>query len=90
MPKALNVIILTVFIMMVSLAAYGSPSRAHQNFAQNPEERDISGQEFQEDILPYVATNFFMKTIVQDLIFPTYIALKPQLVSNDVSKPPLA
>lgn len=88
--KLLNLIYLTVFVFVIALAIYGANSRSNLNFPQNAEETEISGREFQEDILPYAIPTFFVKTTAQDLIFPTYIAMKPQLVFLDVPKPPLA
>jgi hypothetical protein len=90
MGKTLSFIYLTIFLCVVALASYSSPSDSALNLTENTEEKEISGQEFQEGLLPHVATNFFTKTIVHDVIFPSFIILKQQLVFVDVLKPPLA
>jgi hypothetical protein len=90
MAKTLSFIYLTVFLCVVALASYSSPSSSALNLTENAEEKEISGQEFQEGLLPQVATNFFTKIMAHNVIFPSHIILKQQLVFVDVLKPPLA
>lgn len=74
------------------MAAYTSTASAHVDFnlPQNSEEKEISSQDFEKEFLTHYPPTILFKINVQDLIFPSYIELKPQMVFIDVLKPPLA
>ena len=90
MLKVLNVITLTLFIFIASIAPYSAANGAALAFSENTEERDLSTQIYEEEIFHQKAEVFFMKITVKDLYFPHYITLCPQIVFLDILKPPLA
>lgn len=80
---------LMLFIFMATFTPYAS-TLTDFNFTQNSEEKEVTGEDFEKEFLTYQMTTVHLKTHVQFLIFPSYIELKPQMVSIDVLKPPLA
>lgn len=89
MLKNANLLLVYIFIFVASVAPYVSARGASLAFAQTPEETKISGQSFEKEVFRTEITSFFMDTTVQDVLFPFYIALKPQKFLVEILRPPL-
>ncbi len=89
MLKNANLLLVYIFIFVASVAPYVSARGAALAFAQNPEETKVSDQSFPKEVFRTEITSFFMNTIVQVILFPFYIALKPQKFLVEILRPPL-
>lgn len=90
MVKFVNVLAISIFVLVASLAPYVSAKGAALAFAQNPEERTVSNSIFEEEIHHSDLPMIFVESIIVDISYPRHLALTSQNVISDVLKPPLA
>lgn len=86
----LNVVTLFLFMFVGSVMPYATAKGAATTFAQNPEERSFTNPVFEEEIHHEESPTFYINTTVIELPYPLHVVMKPQIVTVDVLKPPLA